>query len=119
MPDDLLPCTERAGCGQAGLCASGSGGEWERGAWLVVEVAPSSMASTAWMGLKPASHGSHHWPPRVLTLQRRRGMDAAAQAQGPTQMEAIFLQVARPRALDIDQLQRRGGVTDRSGDEAA
>ena len=73
-----------AGCGQAGLCASGSGGECGSGAWLVVAAAPSSMASTAWMGLKPASHGSHHWPPRVLTLQRRRGMDAAAQARGPS-----------------------------------
>ena len=68
----------RLGCVRAGRAASGSG------AWLLVAAAPSSMASTAWMGLKPASHGSHHWPPRVLTLQRRRGMDAAAQAWGPS-----------------------------------
>ena len=60
-------------CVRAGRAVSGSG------AWSVVAVAPSSMASTARMGLKPASHGSHHWPPEVLILQRRRWMDAAAQ----------------------------------------
>ena len=59
----------RLRCVRAGRAVSGSG------AWSVVAVAPSSMASTARMGLKPASHGSHHWPPEVLILQRRRWMD--------------------------------------------
>ena len=73
----------RLRCVRAGPAVSGSG------AWSVVAVPPSSMASTARVGLKPASHGSHHWPPRVLTLQRRRWMDAAAPMAGP---------LSRPRA---------------------
>ena len=73
-------------CVRAGWAVSGSG------AWSVVAVAPSSMASTARMGLKPASHGSHHWPPEVLILQRRRWMDAAAQARGPSHGRALQLQ---------------------------
>ena len=83
----------RLGCVQAGRAVSGSG------AWSVVAVAPSSMASTARMGLKPASHGSHHWPPQVLTLQRRRGMDAAAQARGPSHGRALQLQSSPMRFL--------------------
>ena len=64
-----------AGCSQAGLCASRSGGDASgSGAWLVVAVAPSSMASTAWMGLKPASHGSHQWcsGPDLRSIARDR-----------------------------------------------
>ena len=80
-------------CVRAGRAASGSG------AWLVVVVALSSMASTARMGLKPASHGSHHWPPPVLTLQRRRWMDAAAQAQGPSHGRALQLQSSPMRMV--------------------
>ena len=83
----------RLGCVRAGWAASGSG------AWLVVAVAQSSMASTAWMGLKPASHGSHHWLPWLLTLQRRRGMDAAAQAQAPSHGRALQLQSSPMRFL--------------------
>ena len=80
-------------CVRAGRAVSGSG------AWSVVAVAPSSMASTARMGLKPASHGSHHWPPEVLILQRRRWMDAAAQARGPSHGRALQLQSSPMRFL--------------------
>ena len=76
----------RLRCVRAGRAVSGSG------AWSVVAVPPSSMASTARVGLKPASHGSHHWPPQVLILQRRRWMDAAAHAWVPSHGRALQLQ---------------------------
>ena len=80
-------------CVRAGRAVSGSG------AWSVVAVAPSSMASTARMGLKPASHGSHHWPPEVLILQRRRWMDAAAQTSCTSHGRALQLQSLPMRFL--------------------
>ena len=92
-------------CVRAGRAVSGSG------AWSVVAVAPSSMASTARMGLKPASHGSHHWPPEVLILQRRRWMDAAAQARGPSHGRALQLQSSPMRFVTPHTC---AGVTNRS-----
>ena len=83
----------RLRCVRAGRAVSGSG------AWLVVVVAPSSMASTARMGPKPASHGSHHWPPQVLILQRRRWMDEQRPWQGPSHGRALQLQSSPMRFL--------------------
>ena len=42
------------------------------------------MPSTARMVVKPASHSRNHWPLHLLALQRRRRMDAAAHAGGPS-----------------------------------
>ena len=80
-------------CVRAGRAVSGSG------ACSVVVVAPSSMASTARMGLKPASHGSHHWPPPVFTLQHRRWMDEQRPWQGPSHGRALQLQSSPMRFL--------------------
>ena len=70
-------------CVRAGWAVSGSG------ACSVVVVAPSSMASTARMGLKPASHGSHHWPPRGAHTPTSPMDGRAAPMAGP---------LSRPRA---------------------
>ena len=88
-----------AGCGQAGLCASGSGGEWER--CLVGRCGSAEQ------------HGEHRqdgaearkpWQPSLaarvlLILQRRRWMDAAAQARGPSHGRALQLQSSPMRFL--------------------
>ena len=91
--------TRRARCGQAVCCVRAGRAVSGSGAWSVVAVAPSSMASTARMGLKPASHGSHHWPPPVLTLQRRRWMDEQRPWQGPSHGRALQLQSSPMRFL--------------------
>ena len=54
--------------------------------------ARSSMPSTASMVVKPASHSRHHWSLHLLRLQRRRRMDAAAHAGGPSHGRALQLQ---------------------------
>ena len=54
--------------------------------------ARSSITSTARMVPKPASHSRHRWLLQLLTLQRRRRMDAAAHAGGPSHRCALQLQ---------------------------
>ena len=50
------------------------------------------MTSTARMVPKPASHSRHRWLLQLLALQRRRRMDAAAHAGGPSHRCALQLQ---------------------------
>ena len=56
------------------------------------EAARSSIASTARMVPKSASHSRHRWLLQLLALQRRRRMDAAAHAGGPSHRCALQLQ---------------------------
>ena len=54
--------------------------------------ARSSIPSTARMVPMPASHSNHRWLLHLLILQRRRRMDAAAHAGGPSHRCALQLQ---------------------------
>ena len=54
--------------------------------------ARSSIPSTTMMVPMPASHSNHHWLLQLLALQRRRRMDAAAHAGGPSHRCALQLQ---------------------------
>ena len=54
--------------------------------------ARSSITSTARIVPKPASHSRHRWLLQLLTLQRRRRMDAAAHVEGPSHGCALQIQ---------------------------
>ena len=66
-------------CVRAGRAVSGSG------AWSVVAVAPSSMASTARVVLKLASFGSHHGRRCCSQSDVARGWTPAAHDEDPSQ----------------------------------
>ena len=70
--------------------------------------ARSSMPSTARMVVKPAGRCNHHWLLHLLALQRRRRMDAAAHAGGPSHRCALQLQCS-PMRLPACHMYRHAG----------
>jgi len=75
--------TRSAACGQPGLCASGTGGEWEQHLAARSGV-QDQHGEHRQDGAEAHQPSQHHWQPQLLTLQRHRWMVAAAQPRGPS-----------------------------------